>query len=86
MPVNPAMSIWHTAPTLKSIGTLKISLPPHIVPSQLKIFMPVGTAMAAVEATKKALAYEVMPTVNMWWAQTLRLIKPMAKVATTMIE
>ena len=53
-------------------------LPPHMVPSQLNIFIPVGTAIAMVDATKKALPYDVMPTVNMWWAHTLMLMKPIA--------
>ena len=64
---------------------VKRILPPHMVPSQLKILIPVGTAIAVVEATKKALAYDVMPTVNMWCAHTPRLMKPMAMVAATMI-
>ncbi len=40
---------------------------------------------AIVDAVKNALAYDVMPTVNMWCAHTLRLRKPMASVAATMI-
>ena len=67
------------------MGALNISLPPHMVPSQLNIFIPVGTAIAMVEATKKALPYEVMPTVNMWWAHTLMLMKPIEMDAATMM-
>ena len=33
-------------------------LPPHMVASQLKILIPVGTAIAMVESTKNAFAYE----------------------------
>ena len=36
--------------------------------------MPVGMAMIIVEMAKKMLPTEVMPTVNMWCAQTPRLI------------
>ena len=38
------------------MDVVKVIFPPHIVPIQLKILIPVGTAMAAVEATKNALA------------------------------
>src|ERR1700675_3910333 len=55
-----------------------------MVASQLKILMPVGTAMAIVDSTKKVFAAELMPTVNMWWAQTLMPMKPMQIVAATM--
>ena len=48
-----------------SIGVLNSIFPPHMVASQLKILMPVGTAMAMVEITKKVLAAELIPTVNM---------------------
>ena len=34
------------------IGVLKLSEPPHMVAIQLKILMPVGTAMIIVAATK----------------------------------
>ena len=37
-----------------------------------------------VENTKKVLAFELIPTVNMWCAQTLMLINPMQTVAATM--
>ena len=67
----------------KSIGALKMIFPPHMVPSQLKILIPVGTAMAMVDSTKKVLPFEVIPTVNMWCAHTLMLMKPMATVAAT---
>ena len=46
-----------------------------MVPSQLKILMPVGTPMAIVVITKKVLAFELIPTVNMWCAHTLMLTK-----------
>src|ERR1700688_2995690 len=46
-------------------GDVKSSFPPHIVASQLKILMPVGTAMAIVDRTKNMFAFDAMPTVNM---------------------
>lgn len=39
--------------------------PPHSVPSQLKIFTPVGTAMAMLPIAKAAVATVPMPVVNM---------------------
>ena len=67
-----------------SIGVVKRILPPHIVPSQLKILMPVGTAISMVETAKKVFAAGVMPTANMWCAHTPRLMKPIDTVAATM--
>src|SRR6202049_281773 len=54
-----------------------------MVASQLKILIPVGTAIAIVDNTKKVFAAELMPTVNMWWAQTLIPMNPMHIVAAT---
>src|SRR5262245_22632922 len=85
MPVRPATRNWNRKPMQNSMGVLNRILPPHIVASQLKILIPVGTAMAIVERAKNALALEVNPTVNMWCAQTLMLTKPMARVAATMM-
>jgi hypothetical protein len=45
--VNKAMK-----PTAHSIGALNSMEPPHMVASQLKILMPVGTAMTKVAAVK----------------------------------
>ena len=50
------MRNWKRNAVQNSIGVAKRILPPHIVPSQLKILMPVGTAMSIVEKTKKVLA------------------------------
>ena len=83
-PVNPAMRNWKRNATQKSIGALNWIFPPHIVASQLKILIPVGTAMAIVEMTKKAFAGALMPTVNMWCAHTLMLMKAIETVAATM--
>src|SRR5215510_14503632 len=68
-----------------SMGSSKRSLPPYIVPSQLKILIPVGTATINVDAAKKVLPSEVMPTANIWCAQTLTLIKAIMVVAATII-
>ncbi len=38
----------------------------------MKIFTPVGTAMSIVAYMKKRLPAAGMPTVNMWWPQTMK--------------
>ena len=38
---------------------------------QLKIFTPVGTAISIVAYMKKSWPAAGMPTVNMWWPQTM---------------
>src|ERR1700757_5309312 len=67
-----------------SMGVLNWILPPHMVPSQLKILRLVGTPTAIVVIAKKLLAYEFIPIVNMWCAHTLMLTNPMQTVAPTM--
>jgi hypothetical protein len=47
-------------------GVSKRSFPPHIVPSQLKILMPVGIPTIMVEMAKNVLLAEVIPMVNIW--------------------
>src|SRR5438034_585124 len=54
--VNVAMK-----PSANSIGVLKRSDPCQIVPSQLKIFTPVGTAMSIVEIMKKTCSVSSTP-------------------------
>src|ERR1700745_1900503 len=54
-----------------------------MVPSQLKILIPVGTPTAIVVIVKKLLAYEFIPTEYMWGDYTLMLTKQMQTVAAT---
>src|SRR5215475_1769289 len=84
IPVSPAIRNWNRNAIANSIGVLNWMRPPHIVASQLKILIPVGTPTAIVVITKKLLAYEFMPIVNMWCAQTLMLTNAMHTVAATM--
>src|SRR5215471_21335314 len=85
IPVSPATRNWNRNATQNSMGVLNSIFPPHMVASQLKILIPVGTPTAIVDKAKKALAFEVMPTVNMWWAHTLMLMNPIPTVAATMM-
>ena len=50
------MRNWNRNPMLNSIGVLNWIFPPHIVPIQLKILIPVGTPTAIVVMVKKLLA------------------------------
>ena len=52
--------------------------------SQLKILIPVGTAMTIDESPNAASAIGPIPTANMWWAHTPKPKKPMSVVAYTM--
>src|SRR3989442_15722817 len=83
IPVRPATRNWKRKATQNSIGVLNSIFPPHMVANQLKILIPVGTAIAIVDSTKNVLALELMPTVNMWCAQTLMPMNPMQIVAAT---
>src|SRR5580704_10113791 len=67
----------------KSMGVLNWILRPHMVPIQLNILIPVGTPTIIVEIVKKLFAEEFIPTVNIWWAHTVKLTNPMVTVAAT---
>ncbi len=57
--------------------------PPYIVPIQLKIFTPVGTAMMAVEMPKAVFATGPRPDAYMWCAHTPKPMKPIAMPLNT---
>ena len=57
-----------------------VMLPRQRVASQLKILIPVGTAITIDEIMKKAWSEVGRPTANMWWAQTSIEKKPIATV------
>jgi len=52
-------------PTANSRGVTKRREPPHMVASQLKILIPVGTAIIIVAAVKYARVSTSRPTVYM---------------------
>jgi hypothetical protein len=51
-PVNPPRVNRNTNPADHNIGVDKLIFPPYIVANQLKIFIPVGTAIIIVAAVK----------------------------------
>ena len=67
----------------QSIGVSIRNLPPNMVAVQLKILIPVGIPTSIEDAAKNVLDQAVIPTANMWWAQTPRLINPIAITAAT---
>jgi len=51
-PVTPPTVNNTKKPTTQYIGVLILIVPPHIVANQLKILIPVGTAIIMVAAVK----------------------------------
>ena len=64
-PVMPPMTKVTMKPIVHSTGEVKCTRPRYMVNSQLKIFTPVGTAIAIVASAKAAVATVPMPVVNM---------------------
>ena len=79
-PEMPPITNRPMKPTANSIGGLNTSVPFHIVAIQLKILMPVGTAIANEESMKKASTTTGVGVANMWCAQTSIPRKAMAAV------
>jgi len=61
-------------------GVMVKALPCNVA-THLKIFTPVGTAMIMVAAVKYARVSTSIPTVNIWWAQTINPSRPIAIIA-----
>ena len=83
MPVRPPKRKVTRKPIAHSIGVAMTTLPPHIVPIQLKNFTPVGTAMSIVITAKNGSS--TWPVTYMWCAQTLADRAAMAIVAKTRV-
>ncbi len=80
-PVNPPIVKRAINPTAHQILAVFIILVPYKVLSQLKTLMPVGMAIIIVAAVKYARVSRSMPTVNMWWAQTIKPNNPIVLIA-----
>jgi hypothetical protein len=81
IPVNPPKVKRKIKPLANNIGVVSTILPPYIVAIQLKILMPVGTAIIIVAAVKYALVSTSKPTVYIWCAQTIKPKKPIDNIA-----
>ena len=80
-PVMPPIVKTYNRPIAHNSGTRKLSRPPHIVAIQLKILIPVGTAMRKDMRLKKGRL--TAPVVNMWWAQTV-IERPAMRIVARM--
>jgi len=61
-PVTPPTVNKKIKPTVNKSGVLKFNQPPQIVAIQLKILIPVGTAITIVLAVKYARVSKSKPT------------------------
>src|SRR5690606_2086799 len=82
-PVRPPNTNETRKPSENTIGVSKVIDPRHIVPIQLKIFTPVGTAMSIVISAKKGSS--TPPVTYMWWAHTDTESAAMEMVAYTRV-
>jgi hypothetical protein len=78
----PMVNIARNA-TENSMLVVKRMLPPHMVPSQLKILIPVGMPMSIVDSAKKLSAMGPIPVANMWWLHTPHPSQPMSTPLNT---
>src|SRR6185312_426861 len=83
-PVRPPKRNVTRKPTDHSSGVSKLSEPRHIVPTQLKNFTPVGTAIRYVMNAKNGSM--TAPVVNMWCAHTVTDRPAIESVAKTRPE
>lgn len=66
IPDRPPMTNIETKPLLNSIGVVRWSRPPHIVPIQLKTLIPLGSAISIVETMNEVARIRFIPEMNMW--------------------
>ena len=73
-------------PAAKYSGVFITIVPRHSVASQLKILMPVGTAIANEDSMKNASTTLAVGVANMWCAHTsmLRNVIPTAEATTAL--
>src|SRR3954447_16463370 len=70
-PERPPITNIDRKPSANRNGVLKCNLPFQIVASQLKILIPVGTAISSVVTIIGTRNHDAMPETNMWCAHTL---------------
>lgn len=80
-PVNPPTVNRKTNPRDQRVLGLFLIFVPWNVAIQLKILIPVGTAIIIVADVKYARVSTSIPTVNMWCAQTINPSNPIAIIA-----
>ncbi len=80
-PVNPPNRNVTKNPAANSMGVSNVICPRHMVPIQLKNFIPVGIAIRNVMKLKKGSS--TAPVANMWCAHTAVDSAAIAIVANT---
>lgn len=80
-PVSPPSVNKKINPSAHSPDGEKRIHAPCKVPTQLKILIPVGTAIIMVAVVKYARVSASIPTVNMWCAHTTNPKTPIAPIA-----
>ena len=83
IPVRPPIVNRKIKPKAHSMGGSHLMIPPCRVASQLNTLIPVGMAMIIVADVKYARVSTSIPTVNIWWAHTIKPRKPMDSMAHT---
>lgn len=81
IPVKPPIVNKNTKPKAHNRGVSNENWDPWRVAIQLKILIPVGTAIIIVAAEKYARVSTSIPTVNMWCAHTKNPRIPIATIA-----
>lgn len=84
IPVSPPTVNRKMNPRAHNIAASHLIIPPCRVANQLNTFTPVGMAIIIVADVKYARVSTSIPTVNMWWAQTINPKNPMDIIAHTM--
>lgn len=84
IPVRPPTVKRKIKPNAQSIAGDHLIFPPCSVASQLNTLTPVGIAMIIVAEVKYARVSTSRPTVNMWWAHTIKPRNPIDIMAHTM--
>ena len=82
-PVKPPKVNKTTKAMENNMGVSKVIAPFHMVAVQLKTLTPVGIAISMVAYMKYSSPAIGIPTVNMWWAQTMKDKKAIEAVAYT---
>jgi hypothetical protein len=80
-PVTPPNVKRKIKPKANNIGAAILIEPCHIVASQEKTLIPVGTAIIIVAAVKYARVSTSRPTLYIWCAQTIKPRTPIDIIA-----
>lgn len=83
IPVRPPTVNKKINPKAHNIAGDHLIFPPCSVASQLNTLTPVGIAIIIVADVKYARVSTSIPTVNMWWAHTMKPKNPIDIIAHT---